>query len=426
MASTTRQIKCPNCGAEIDVNKAVFDQAEEASRAKYAEKLAEEKSKYDGKLIELQQERAALDKAKELQADSVDRAVKQGIEKEMARLQRKLKADLEEEHAQALKSLEDELAEKSDKLKEHNKVVADLARLKREKEELTATLEAEWEKTLSDTLTGERVKIQKAADQAAELKLAEKGQVIEQLKKQLQEAQRKAEQVSMQLQGEVQELAIEQWLRESFPLDTVEEIKKGALGADCLQIVNTRSRQACGKIYYESKRTKAFQPAWIEKFKADIREKGAGVGVLVTEAMPVGMERMGLKEGIWICTFEEFKGLSGVLRESVVRLSEALASQENKGEKMAMLYDYLAGNEFRMQVEAIVEGFRQLEIDLAQEKRAMERIWKTREKQIHKVLDSTGSMYGAIRGIAGAAVQPIALLELPGADEEAADSEQEP
>ena len=116
---------------------------------------------------------------------------------------------------------------------------------------------------------------------------------------QLKEAQIKAEQGSTQLQGEVQELAIEKWLVENFPLDTIQEIKKGALGADCLQFINTRSKSNCGTIYYESKRTKSFKNEWIHKFKHDIQVKNADIGVLVTKSMPKDMDRMGLKDGIW-------------------------------------------------------------------------------------------------------------------------------
>src|SRR5690606_4757503 len=147
-------------------------------------------------------------------------------------------------------------------------------------------------------------------------------------KKLTEEMIRKQEQGSMQLQGEVLELAIEDWLADAFPLDTIDEIKKGANGADCLQTVNTFEAQCCGTIYYESKRTKNFQLAWIEKFKNDIRDKEANIGVLVTEVLPSDMTRMGLKEGIWICTYEEFKGLSAVLRQSVIQVSQAVQSQE--------------------------------------------------------------------------------------------------
>jgi hypothetical protein len=106
---------------------------------------------------------------------------------------------------------------------------------------------------------------------------------------------RKSEQGSVQLQGEVQELAIEEWLRDNFPLDTISEIKKGANGGDCVQTVNTYTRQNCGMIYYESKRTKAFGGDWVEKFKADMRSKGISIGILVTQTMPRDMERMGLE-----------------------------------------------------------------------------------------------------------------------------------
>ena len=216
----------------------------------------------------------------------------------------------------------------------------------------------------------------------------------------------------MQLQGEVQELAIEEWLKEKYPFDTIDEVKKGARGADCMQIVHTRESQNCGKIYYESKRTKDFQKSWIEKFKADMREKGADIGVLVTDVMPSDMQRMGLYEGIWICSFEEFKGLSAVLREQIIKIHHALISQENKTDKMSLLYSFLTSNEFKMQIEAIVEAFTTMQSDLDSEKRSMQRIWKQREKQIEKVLDNTINMYGSIRGIAGNAIGNIKALEL--------------
>jgi hypothetical protein len=282
-------------------------------------------------------------------------------------------------------------------------------------------VELELQQKLSSQIADERLKIRKIEEERAVMKVAEKEQVINQLRDQLQAAQRRAEQGSMQLQGEVQELAIEEWLAEQFPLDSIDEIKKGALGADCLQIVNTRTRQNCGSIYYESKRTKSFQPGWIEKFKADIQAKNAHIGVLVTEAMPSDMDRLGLRDGVWVCSFEEFKGLCVVLRESVIRLSTAISIQENKGDKMGMLYDFLTGNEFRMQIEAIVEGFTQMHTDLNSEKRAMQGIWKKREKQIEKVLLNTNHMYSSIRGIAGSAIQAVPQLELPG-DESDSDS----
>jgi hypothetical protein len=134
--------------------------------------------------------------------------------------------------------------------------------------------------------------------------------------------------------------------------------------------------------------------------------------------MPSDFDRMGIKDGVWICTYDEFKGLCAVLRESVIQLSMAISSQEGKGDKMHMLYDFLTSNTFRMQVEAIVEGFTQMKTDLESEKRSMQRIWKQRDKQIEKVITNTIDMYGSIKGIAGNAVQSVKALELPGDDEE--------
>ena len=94
-----------------------------------------------------------------------------------------------------------------------------------------------------------------------------------------------------------------------------------------------------------------------------------------------------------------------------------MSSQENKGDKMHMLYDYLTSSTFRMQVEAIVEGFTSMKIALDGEKRAMQRIWKEREKQIDKVVTNTIDMYGSIKGIAGNAIQSVKALEL-GEDED--------
>jgi len=411
------KIACPNCGVEIDVNDVLYHQVDAQLRRKYNDELAQERSNVQDEIDSLKVERKRLDTQKAQLDTKVSTAIKDRLVAEERRLRTSIKAELESARAEEFTLLQTELADKGAQLKAFNKTRAENERLKREKDELQEFLEAELEKKLNEMLTVEREKIRQREADRAQMKLAEREKVIEQLNVQLKDAQRKAEQGSMQLQGEVQELALEQWLANTFPLDTIEEIKKGARGADCLQIVNTRARQNCGTIYYESKRTKGFQPGWIEKFKHDIREKGADIGVLVTESMPSDMARLGLKDGVWICTFDDFKSLCLVLRESLIILSNAITAQDNKGDKMGMLYDFLTGNEFRLQVEAIVEGFTQMQTDLESEKRSMAGIWKKREKQIQKVLLNTTQMHGAIKGIAGNAIQSVSLLELPGDSE---------
>ncbi len=418
MEEHTNKVKCPNCGQEIDVSDLLYHQLDDELSEKYRQALADEKRKFDSQSASLQQEKQELEKEKREIVERIGDGVREGVKAEVRRLEKKLRQEAEEEKSEQIQALQDELNRKSGQLKEFNKAKSEIERLKREKSELRDAIEAESLKRLNATLEKERAIIQKAEEEKSQLKVSEREQIIESLKQQLKEAQRKAEQGSMQLQGEVQELGIEAWLRDNFPLDTIEEIKKGARGADCLQIIHTRTRQNCGSIYYESKRTKAFQASWIDKFKSDIRDKGADIGVLVTEVMPADMERMGFRDGVWVCSFNEFKGLCTVLRESVIQLSRAIATQENKGDKMGMLYDFLTGNEFRLQIEAIVEGFTQMQADLESEKRSLQGIWKKREKQIDKVLHNTNFMYSSIKGIAGNAIQSVPLLELPPGDEE--------
>lgn len=412
------QIKCPNCGTTIDVQDILAHQLEDEIQQKYQSKLAEAKKLAETEKAKLAKEKADFEAKKRQENELFQQRLDKQLKSERAGIEEKIKAKLTEEQSEQFQALQQELNEKSEQVKELNRSKAEIEKLKREKSELKEAAEAEAQKKMNEMLLAERTKIRRSEEERNELKFKELQKQLEDQKKLTEEMKRKQEQGSMQMQGEVQELAIEEWLSVQFPLDSIEEIKKGARGGDCIQVVNTRSIQNCGKIYYESKRTKDFQPAWIEKFKADMRDKGADVGILVTEAMPSEMDRMGIRDGVWVCSFSEFKGLCAVIRESVVQLKMVVSSQENRGDKMHMLYDFLTSNTFKMQIEAIVEGFSQLKEDLESEKRSMQRIWKQREKQIDKVVTNTVDMYGSIKGIAGKAIQSVKALELPGADEE--------
>lgn len=410
------QIKCPNCGTAIDVQDILAHQLEDDIKQKYQAQLAEEKKKYSAEFDKLNQEKEAFELKKKQENELFQDRLDKQLKEQSKTIEEKLKLKFKEEQSEQFDALQKELNEKSEQIKELNRTKAEIEKLKREKDELKEVAEAEAQKRLNEQLQLEKEKIRKSEEDKNELKFKEMQKQLEDQKRLTEEMKRKQEQGSMQLQGEVQELAIEEWLAATFPLDTIDEIKKGARGGDCIQIVNTRELQNCGTIYYESKRTKDFQPSWIDKFKADIREKGANIGVLVTEVMPSDMDRMGQKNGIWICNYEEFKGLSNVLRESIIQINNAISSQENRGDKMHMLYDYLTSTTFHMQVEAIVEGFSSMKIALDSEKRAMARIWKEREKQIEKVITNTIDMHASIRGIAGNAIQAVKALELPGED----------
>jgi hypothetical protein len=215
----------------------------------------------------------------------------------------------------------------------------------------------------------------------------------------------------MQLQGEVQELALEEILGNEFPFDVISEVGKGIRGADCIQLVRNQFGQECGKIIYESKRTKDFGGDWIEKLKTDMRSTNSDIAVLVTKTMPKDLDCFGLKDGVWICTFSEVKALANVLRESIIRIFNSAKTHENKGDKMHLLYDYLTSNEFSEQWKAIREGFTAMKMSIINERTAMEKLWKAREKQLEKVLLNASHIKGSIDGISG---MEAIDLNLPG------------
>ncbi|MGN8416174.1 DUF2130 domain-containing protein [Helicobacter pylori] len=419
----TIPFKCPKCQEPINVSEALYKQIELenqsrflAQQKEFEKEVNEKRAQYHTHLKMLEQKEEALKEREREQQTQFDEAVKQAsalaLQDERAKIIEEARKNAFLEQQKGLELLQKELDEKSKQVQELHQKEAEIERLKRENNEAESRLKAENEKKLNEKLDLEREKIEKALHEKNELKFKQQEEQLEMLRNELKNAQRKAELSSQQFQGEVQELAIEEFLRQKFPLDSVEEIKKGQRGGDCIQVVHTREFQNCGKIYYESKRTKEFQKAWVEKLKSDMREIGADVGVIVSEVLPKEMERMGLFEGVWVCSFEEFKGLSAVLREGVIQVSLAKKSQENKGDKVNLLYHYLTSSEFSMQVNAIIEGFEQLRADLESEKRAMARIWKSREKQIEKVFESTINMYGSIKGIVGNAIGQVKALEL--------------
>lgn len=269
-------------------------------------------------------------------------------------------------------------------------------------------LQAEFDKDIEEK---EKEALEKA-NKAVELKLMEKDKKLEEQKKQIEIMKQKIEQGSTQLQGEVQEVAIENELGNLFRFDEIKEVPKGVRGADAIQIVRNERGIECGKILYESKRTKGFSPLWIEKLRSDQLREKADIAVLVSQQLPNDIDNIGFKDGVWICGFQDFKGLSLVLRESLIKIHFAQASQKKKGDKMNMLYDYLTGNEFKLQLEAIIEGFSALKDSINREKLAMEKLWKEREKQLEKVLINVTGFYGSIKGIAGDSVPDVALLEI--------------
>ncbi len=369
---------------------------------KWARDLKEKENSFIAREQQLQQQK----EAQELELNTKLEAYKRSAEAEMAKqLTSKIQSDFEHQ----LRLLED--ANKTNETKLTQAREKELEFLKQMQN--LKTREQELELEVQRQLMEERTKItelikkeeddkNRLRDQEFMMKLREKDMQLDAQRKLVEEMQRKAEQGSMQLQGEVQELALEQMLKESFPFDIISEVGKGVRGADCIQTVRNSYGQECGKIIFESKRTKDFSDEWIEKLKADMRALGADVAVIVTQAMPKDMkDGFGEKQGIWICNFSDAKPLVHVLRDLIMKVANASKSQKNTGDKMALLYTYLVSREFAEQWSAIREGFMGMKISIQKERDQMEKLWKAREKQLEKVLLNAAHIRGSIEGISG-------------------------
>lgn len=406
------EIKCPNCNHAFPIEEVMAEEYKKELREQMASFKKKQQEEFDKKAQSLELQKKQQEELFEAQKKQQELAFEQRLIKEKETLQasvsENLRKSISADFENQLKVLDHANKENEEKLKAARQKELEYLQLanemKRKEEEMELTIQKkmaeEREKMAVDIRAIENQRLQNA-EHEFKLKLAEKEKQLEDQKKLAEEMKRKAEQGSMQLQGEIQELALEELLRSSFPFDLVQEVGKGVRGADCIQTVRNNFGQECGHIIYESKRTVAFANDWIEKLKADMRSQGAEIAVLVTQNMPKDMNCFGLKDGIWVCTFNEVQALAAVLRDGILRLFNAAKSQENKGDKMHMLYDYLTSNEFSEQWKAIREGFLSMKLSIQKERDAMEKLWKAREKQLDKVLLNAAHVKGSIEGIAG-------------------------
>ena len=404
-------IKCPQCGHQFPMEEAVSEEYKKELR----EKMQEYKKQKDSELAKKETEYSALTAKREAEFS-------QKLQQEKQQLQQSLETSLR-------KTIITDFENKLQLLEQNNKDNEEKLKLSRQreleflqKEQALKNKEAEMEISIQKKLQEERSKLsdelRKLEEQRSaaketdyQLRLKELEKQLDDQKKLAEEMRRKAEQGSMQLQGEVQELALEAMLQSAFPFDLISEVGKGVRGADCIQTVRNNFGQECGKIIYESKRTKDFGGDWIEKLKADMRSLGADVAVIVTQAMPKDMDGFGEKNGVWICQFTEARAMIALLRDGIIKVHSASKSQQNRGDKMHLLYDYLTGNEFAEQWKAVREGFMSMKLSIQRERDAMEKLWKAREKQLEKVLLNAAHIRGSIEGIAGQDNIDLALTD---------------
>ena len=387
---------CPDCGSIIDVNELLVHQIEDSVKKSYTEKdrlLKQRENDFESKL---QRENEIFTKK-----------LNEAIEFQKKQLSSSIENQIQEENKLKFESLNKELNAKSIKIQNLTSLEAELEKTKREMNEAIFEAKKNSSKSFEIKLQSELEKQRNSYAQEKDLEIRELKKMLDDQKKLTNKQKMKLEQGSMQLQGEVQEEAIEQWLSESFPLDSIVEVKKGANGADCLHIINSRQVENCGSIYYESKRTKVFQNSWIDKFKKDMQNKGADIGVIVTKSLPKTMTRMGLYQGIYICTFNEFLGLSIVLRNVILDYNKLKIHQENKGDKKIMLYDYITSNEFYSVIQNLADAFNRMNDNLEKEKRQTIINFERRRGLLDLIKNNIFSMSGRFTGIAGSSVVGI-------------------
>lgn len=420
---TEPTITCPNCKTEIRLTESLAAPLLAATRQQFEQRIAqmgEEHARREQGLRDKEKQLADAKRAMDEQiADQVTAQLKTERERVVAEEAKKAKlasaAELDAK-VRELAELQEVLKTRDEKLAEAQKAQAELIKKQRELDDARRELELTVEKRVQDGLTEVRAQARKEAEEGLKLKVLEKDQTIASMQQKIEELKQKAEQGSQQLQGEVQELELESLLRAKFPFDTIEPVPKGEFGGDALQRVTSPSGQPCGTILWESKRTKNWSDGWLAKLREDQRTAKAEVSVLVSQALPKGIEAFDVLDGVWVTSPRAALPVATVLRHSLQQVSMARAVSEGQQTKTEMVYQYLTGPRFRQRVEAIVEAFSSMQEDLDRERKAIMKQWAKREEQIERVMGATVGMYGDLQGIAGKSLQEIEGLELPALD----------
>lgn len=402
------EIKCPKCGTAIDIDDILAKDIE-------ARVIAEEHKKHEAEIAKVKSLAAeAANKQLAAKLELADEQKKQELELERERIKAELEGKSKkesQEHELLIKRLRDDAdssKEDNNKLREQVSGLVDELRSEK-KAKADAELEAKRKMVAEEVKIREEAK--KDADEEHRLKQLEMQKKLDDMQKALADAQRKAEQGSQQNQGEVLELDLENDLRLEFPIDDISEVKKGQRGADIIQTVKNQRPEKCGILLWESKNA-SWQPSWIAKFKEDIRNANANIGVIVSKELPDEYGDMKNIDGsVWVVKPKLALALASAMRSQIIHVHTANHNSENKDEKMEVLYQFLTGPEFRHRIESIVDNYGTLQGEIEKEKRAAQLRWSKQEKSIRAVIDNTIGIYGDLQGITGGAMSEIRQLE---------------
>ena len=416
---TEPTIICPNCKTEIKLTESLAAPLLAATRQQFEQQLAQKDSDIATREQAMREKEKQLAEDKRKLDDQVADQVAAQLKEERARViaeeskKAKLASAAElENKARELADIQEVLKANNEKLAEAQKAQAELIKKQRELDDAKRELELTIEKRVQGGLIEVRTLAKKEAEDEQKLKVMEKEQTIAAMQKQIEDLKRRAEQGSQQLQGEVQELELENLLRAKFPFDAIEPVPKGEFGVDVLHRVVGTGGQSGGTILWEFKRTKNWSDAWLVKLRGDQRTAKAEIAVIVSQILPKGVETFEMVEGVWVTHPRAALPVAMILRQSLLELALARQTTEGQQTKTEMVYQYLTGPRFRQRVEAIVEAFSTMKEDLDKEKKAITKQWAKREEQIERVMGATVGMYGDLQGIAGKSIQEIEGLDL--------------
>ena len=404
--STT--IICPECKTEIEITEAMKAQLSSDIRGELQAEFKQKAQKLNADREALAKEREQLETSK----SKFDNEVKSAVAKEKKALTEKLRLEAEQAVAVDIADRDEQLKAAQKQLKESQTQELELRRQARELQQKAEQQELENARKLDKERQTIREEALKQADEQFTLKLAESNQKIETLGKQLQEAQRKLEQGSQQTQGDIQEIALESMLSEMFPGDVIERIGKGEKGGDVLHHVFDGNGRECGLILWESKRTKAWNGNWIGKAIDDQQAAKASVVCIVSATLPKDVEHLDQISGVWVASWSSVRLVAGLLRHSLLEVSQARAATEGQHDKMELLYNYMASEELRSRLRGIVEPYQEMEKDLQSEMRTLNARWNKRRKQLDRVMLSASGLYGDLQGIIGSGLQEIEVMEM--------------
>ncbi len=405
-------IICPNCQFEIEVQAAATAQMRDHLRKELEADIRKMECELTGRERELHLRELQLNDARQVIDEEVARRL--AVERKLLREEAEL--TVRNSMAHEVHDLQEEMAGLRTKLSE-----ACAAELQVRKERIALEdQKRELELTVQRQIDDERNKIREQAKgeilEENRLREADKEKLIGDLRTQISDLKRRSEVGCAGVQGEVQEVELENLLRQHFPYDTIEPVPVSFNGGDVMQHVFDSTGQACGTILWESKRTKSWNANWLPKLRDDQRAAKAHIAALLTAELPKDTANFGCIDGTWVTNRACLVGLAAALRAGLIETARARSLLHGRLTKFDLVFQYLAGAEFRQRVEGIVEAIVALKYDLDSEKRAFNRRWTKREKHIDRAIANTAGLYGELGGLTGVKLPRIALLELDGGE----------